>query len=548
MAPLDALSGRGLSFAPALQWALLCATLGTGCDAADYSDRTTLEVTSTTAPQTDAGAFETTRVFALSEVGRASIDYVLRAGETASSMQLAAQMQTSGDSDSAACEALGAVSIGQLSPSTEAIALAATADNDLLTFDRAFDVGAPAAAPDSELRFLRFRPSGSGVVSINLFVSPATAEPRLVVEGAEVLPSLIRGIDASCVAQGGVVYRYEVEASKVHLLSWSAATLRADRPRLLLQIACETNRSVPSTCAGHVALPTATVPLTLAAGASETGHISTGLLGIGDRIVLALRCKPAEGATACDGTSDVVVRFEPVECKSAADCSASQSCSSDGYCAGDTACSTGGLPSRGWLVAGGLLLALAARRRRLLRAAAATALLLLAPVRASASVPQGTEVFAEVGAGSRLFLGSFYDLAGAGGSLYERQGLQFGPWGGRVTLAADYTLTNQPAPPFQPSLQTLAISVGAQRRFELSGLDFEAGADITSLGVLANPLVAYTGPATNFVGLDTELRWLWMNSAQQHLAVGTQLSGFFDRSGFRPSVALTVGVGFRTTP
>ncbi len=548
MAPLDALSGRGLSFAPVLRWALLCATLGTGCDAADYSDLTTLEVTSTTAPQTDAGAFETTRVFALSEVGRASIDYVLRAGETASSLQLAAQMQTSGDSDSAACEALGAVSIGQLSPSSEATATAASADNDLLTFDRAFEVGAPAAAPDAELRFLRFRPSGSGVVSINLFVSPATAEPRLVVEGAELLPSLIRGTDASCVAQGGVVYRYEVEASKVHLLGWSAATLRADRPRLLLQIACETNRSVPSTCAGHVALPTATIPSTLAAGASETGHISTGLLGIGDRIVLALRCKPAEGATACDGTSDVVVRFEPVECKSAADCNASQSCSSDGYCAGETACSTGGLPSRGWLLAGGLLLALAARRRRLLRAAAATALLLLAPMRASASVPQGTEVFAEVGAGSRLFLGSFYDLAGAGGSLYERQGLQFGPWGGRVTLAADYTLTNQPAPPFQPSLQTLAISLGAQRRFMLSGLDFEAGADITSLGVLANPLVAYTGPATNFVGLDTELRWLWMNSSQQHLAVGTQLSGFFDRGGFRPSVALTVGVGFRTTP
>lgn len=548
MAPLDALSRRGLSFAPALRWALLCAALGAGCDAADYSDLTTLEVTSTTSAPTDDGGFESTRVFALSEVGRASVDYVLRAGETASSLQLAAQMQTSGESDSAACEALGAVSVGQLSPSTEAVATAATADSALLLFDRAFEVSAPSTAADAELRFVRFRPTGTGVVSINLFVSPATAEPRLIVDGAEVPPSLIRGTDGSCVAQGGVVYRYEVEASKAHLLGWSAATLRADRPRLLLQIACETNRSVPSTCAGHVALPTATVPITLASGEAESGHLSAGLLGIGDRIVVALRCRPAEGATACDGTGDLIVRFEPVECKSAADCSASQSCSSDGYCAGDTACSTGGLPSRGWLVAGGLALALAARRRRLLRAAAAAALLLLAPMRASASVPQGTEVFAEVGAGSRLFVGSFYDLAGAGGSLYERQGLQFGPWGGRVTLAADYTLTDQPAPPFQPSLQTLAISLGTQRRFMLSGLDFEAGADITRLGVLANPLVAYTGPATNFVGLNTELRWLWINSSQQHLAVGTQLSGFFDRSGFRPSVALTVGVGFRTTP
>jgi hypothetical protein len=269
---------------------------------------------------------------------------------------------------------------------------------------------------------------------------------------------------------------------------------------------------------------------------------------IGDRIVLALRCRPADGATTCDGTSDVVVRFEPVECKSAADCNASQTCSSDGYCAGETACSTGGLPSRGWLVAGALVLALAVRKRRILRAMGAAALLLVAPMEATAAVPQGTEVFVEVGAGPRLFVGSFYDLAGAGGSIYERQGLQFGPWGGRVTLAADYTLTNQPAPPFQPSLQTLAISLGAQRRFVLSGLDFEAGADITRLGVLANPLVAYTGPATNFVGLNTELRWLWINRSQQHLAVGTQLSGFFDRSGFRPSVALTIGVGFRTTP
>lgn len=548
MAPLDALSRRGLNFASALRWALLCATVGAGCDAADYSDLATLEVTSASAALTDDGAFETTRVFALSEVGRASIDYALRAGDAPSSLQLAAQMQTSGDSDAAACEALSAVSVAQLSPSSETTATAATADNDLLTFDRAFEVSAPSTAADAEFRFLRFRPSDSGVVSINLFVSPATAEPRLVVEGNDVLPSLIRGTDAACVAEGGVVYRYEVEAAKLHLLGWSAATLRADEPRLLLQIACETNRSVPSTCAGHVALPTATVPVTLAAGATQTGHISTGLLGIGDRIVLALRCRPADGAATCDGTSDVVVRFEPVECKSAADCEASQSCSSDGYCAGETACSTGGLPSRGWLVAGGLALALAVRRRRMLRAASAAALLLVVPLQATAAVPQGTEVFAEVGAGPRLFVGSFYDLAGAGGSLYERQGLQFGPWGGRVTLAADYTLTNQPAPPFQPSLQTLAISLGAQRRFMIAGLDFEAGADITRLGVLANPLVAYTGPATNFMGLGTELRWLWLNRSQQHLAVGTQLSGFFDRSSFRPSVALTVGVGFRTTP
>jgi len=548
VAPIDALSRRGRSFASALCWALLCAAVGAGCDAADYSDLATLKVSSTTGQLTADGAYETTRVFALSEVGRASIDYVLRADDAASSLQLAAQMQTSGDSDAAACEALSVVSVAQLSPSSEAAATAATADGDLLTFDRAFEVSAPTTASDAELRFVRFRPTGTGVVSINLFVSPATAEPRLVVEGNEVLPSLIRGTDAACVAQGGVVFRYEVEASKQHLLGWSAATLRADQPRILLQIACETNRSVPSTCAGHVALPTATTPATLAAGATQTGHISTGLLGIGDRIVLALRCRPADGATTCDGTSDVVVRFEPVECKSAADCEASQTCSSDGYCAGETACSTGGLPSRGWLVAGALVLALAVRKRRILRATGAAALLLVAPMEATAAVPQGTEVFVEVGTGPRLFVGSFYDLAGAGGSIYERQGLQFGPWGGRVTLAADYTLTNQPAPPFQPSLQTLAISLGAQRRFMIAGLDFEAGADITRLGVLANPLVAYTGPATNFVGLNTELRWLWINRSQQHLAVGTQLSGFFDRSGFRPSVALTIGVGFRTTP
>ena len=548
MAPLDALSRRGLSYASALLWALLCATVGAGCDAADYSDLATLEVTSTTGLLSPDGAYETTRVFALSEVGRASIDYVLRAGDAASSLQLAAQMQTSGDSDAAACEALSVAAVTQLTPSIEAIATAASADNDLLTFDRAFGVSAPATASDAEFRFLRFRPTGTGVVSINLFVSPATAQPQLIVDGEEVLPSLIRGTDAACVAQGGVVYRYEVEAAKLHLLGWSAATLRADQPRILLQIACETNRSVPSTCAGHVALPTATVPRTLAAGASETGHISTGLLGIGDRIVLALRCRPAAGTTTCDGTSDVVVRFEPVECKSAADCNASQSCSSDGYCVGETACSTGGLPSRGWLLAGALVLSLAARRRRTLGAAGAAVLLLAAPMNATAAVPQGTEVFAEIGAGSRLFVGSFYDLAGAGGSIYERQGLQFGPWGGRVTLAADYTLTNQPAPPFQPSLQTLAISLGAQRRFEFSGLDFEAGADITRLGVLANPLVAYTGPATNFVGFNTEFRWLWINRSQQHLALGTQLSGFFDRSGFRPAVALTVGLGFRATP
>lgn len=548
MAPLHALSRSRLSFVPALRWALLCAAVGAGCDTADYSDLATLEVTSTSSALAADGAFETTRVFALSEVGRASIDYVLRAGEATSSLQLAAQMQTSGDSDAAACEALGAITVAQLSPSTEAIATAATADNDLLTFDRAFEVGAPTTVPDADLRFLRFRPSGSGVVSINLFVSPATAEPRLLVEGDEVLPSLIRGTDAACVAEGGVVYRYEVEAAQLHLLGWSAATLRADQPRLLLQIACETNRSVPSTCAGHVALPTTTAPVTLAAGASETGHISTSLLGIGDRIVLALRCRPEAGAADCEGTSDVVVRFEPVECKSAADCDASQTCSSEGYCAGDTACSTAGLPSRGWLVAGGLFLTIVARRRRLFRAAAAAGLLLVAPLQAAAAVPQGTEVFVEVGAGPRLFLGTFYDLVGAGGSLYERQGLQFGPWGGRVTLAADYTLTNQPAPPFQPSLQTLAISLGLQRRFELAGLDFEAGADLTRLGVLANPLVAYTGPATNFMGLGTELRWLWINRSQQHLAVGTQFSGFFDRTGFRPSVALTVGLGFRTTP
>ena len=545
MATRIALNRFSRSLTVTLGW-LLCGAVGAGCDAADYSDVVTLDVQSGGEAAGTTGTYESLRVFALSEVGRASIDYELRAGPSGANLQLAAQMQTSGDSDSAACEALGAESVAQRTASSESVAAAATADNDLVTVDQAVDLQVPAAAPDEEIRYLRFRPAGSGIISINLFVSPATAEPRLTVDGDEVLPSLIRGTDPACVAQGGVVYRYEVEAAKLHLLGWSAATIRADKPRLVLQTACETDRSVPATCAGHVALPSTTQPLDLAPGEAATGHLSTAILGIGDRVVLALRCTPLEGESDCAASSRVVVRFEPVECKSSADCDPAQTCSSDGYCTGDTSCSAGGLPLRGWLLVAGTLL-LIARRRRLGRAAALLLLVLL-PSAAHAEVPRGTEVFAEAGAGGRLFVGEFYDLAGAGGALYERQGLQFGPWGGRVTLAVDYTLTDQPAPPFQPSLQTLGISFGLQRRFMVAGHDFEAGADITRLGILANPLVAYTGPATNFLGLGTELRWLLQNSAQQYLAVGTTASGFFDDSGFRPSLLLTVGAGFRTSP
>lgn len=544
--PYPLITGR-FRIGRALASALLVAGVGAGCDAADYSDVAEILVSSATDPETADGAFEATRVFALSEVGRVSIDYELGAGDAGASLELAAQMQTSGDSDSAACEAINAELLTPRSGSTQTVAAAATAENDLLTFDQGFSLSAPNGATDEEFRFLRFRPSGSGLVSINLFVSPATAEPLLTVDGSEVPPSLIRGTDPACVTEGGVVYRYEVEAGRLHLLGWTAAALRADKPRILLQTACETNRSVPATCAGHIALPTTSDSNNLAAGASTSGHLSTALLGIGDRVVLALRCRPVEGRSDCSGRGRVVVRFEPIECRSSADCDPSQTCSSDGYCTGDTSCATSGLPGHGWLATGVLAILLLRRRLRFAWATALLPVLLLAtPV--AAEVPRGTEVFAEAGAGSRLYLGTFYDLAGAGGSLYERQGLQFGPWGGRVTLSADYTLTNQPAPPFQPSLQTLGVSIGVQRRFMLRGLDFEVGADITRLGVLANPLVAYTGPATNFVGLDGELRWLWINSRQQYLAVGTTAAGFFDEGGFRPSLALTVGVGFRTTP
>lgn len=530
--------------APRILTLLLAASTALwGCDTADFSDLASIGVSSSEAQQSADGAFSTTRVFSLGEVGRAAIDYELRGGDEGGSLRLVAQMQTSGDSDSAACEAISAQSVAQLTPAVEANAGQTISDANLLGFEQAAEVQPPPTAPDAEFRYLRFRPAGSGIVSINLFVTPATAEPRLTVEGNEVLPSLIREADTNCVAQGGVVYRYEVESNRVHLLGWTAATLRADRPRLLLQTACETNRSVPATCAGHVAPPAATEPRSLREGASVTGHLSTGLLGIGDRVVVALRCTPDEGATACSGAARIVVRFEPVECKSSADCDPAQSCSSDGYCTGETSCSTASPPSRGWLAFGLVLILLALRRRAL-----GIALLLLLPMgRAAAEVPRGTEVFAEAGAGSRLHLGTFYDLAGAGGLLYERQGLQFGPWGGRVTLSGDYTLTNQPAPPFQPALQTLTIGIGAQRRFVFRGEDFEAGLDLTRVGILANPLVAYTGPATNFAGLSGELRWLWQSSSQ-YLAVGPSISGFFDRSGFRPSLAVSVGVGFRTTP
>lgn len=92
------------------------------------------------------------------------------------------------------------------------------------------------------------------------------------------------------------------------------------------------------------------------------------------------------------------------------------------------------------------------------------------------------------------------------------------------------------------------MSIGLQRRFVFAGSDFEAGADITRLGVLANPLVAYTGPSTNFIGVGGELRWLWLSSAQRYFALGASASGFFDDAGFRPSLALTAGVGLRTMP
>ena len=542
MATRFALRGRARCTVARLLAAL---PLLAACDTADFSDVESLRVSSSDSEALGDGTFSQTRVFSLGEVGRAAIDYGLAAGSAGGTFRLVAQMQTSGDSDSAACEALSAETVEELTPAVEAIADQTTTEANLLAFDQAAEVVPPTATPDDEYRYLRFRPTGSGLVSINLFVSPATAEPRLMVESDTVLPSLIRAADANCVAAGGAIYRYEVEANKVHLLGWPAATLRADRPRLVLETACETNRSVPATCAGHVAPQAATEARLLAAGASTTGHLSTGLLGIGDRVVVALRCTPAEGSAACDGSARIVVRFEPVECKSSADCDPAQTCSSDGYCTGDTSCSTAAPPSRGWLAALAVGVLLLVRRRRLLLLVTS---LLLPLGQAKAEVPRNTEVFAEAGAGGRLYLGEFYDLAGAGALLYERQGLQFGPWGGRVTLGGDYTLTDQPAPPFQPALQTLTIGIGAQRRLALAGEDFEAGLDLTRVGVLANPLVAFTGPASNFVGLSGEFRWLLLGTGRQYLAAGTSISGFFDRDGFRPSFALTVGVGFRTTP
>ncbi len=277
-------------------------------------------------------------------VGRLAVDYGLsNVGQSDATFMIEAQVQTSGASTDAACDALTRAS------SVEIELAPASADDPLVPDASAAlvllrDPGTTweTSVPAGNVGFveLRVRQAGTWAFSFDRDDVDLTV---LTGERTVVVPSLLAVGADGCDTLG---VRQEVP------LDEGTYRLRLETPqpatvRMHIDETCATRRTVPRTCPGAASdVVSRQPPPTLSAGSFSSGRLSTGELGIGDEVVVQLSCAmPAD----CAGELELFFVVEQLACRTDNDCTNVETCSTDGYCLRSAAsgCSAGG-PSGAW--------------------------------------------------------------------------------------------------------------------------------------------------------------------------------------------------------
>jgi MYXO-CTERM domain-containing protein len=507
------------------------ACLGSTCERRDHGEVIDLEVSG------GAGGGDTVRSFATDEVSRISLDYRVRAGGDGGRYRLDAQVQTTGSPDAATCETLS----GGIDRNVAALVgdagggLPDTSPPRLAAFGQRYRVSVEAGTP-GQRAWVRFEPTGSGVSSVEITVAGPDTDTVVRTRDTVVEPAFERSLDESC-GLTGTVRRYLIEAGTQHFVGFAADA--AGTFDVVLSGTCEESRTVPATCPGAASAVTRAGTFTLGAGADVAGHIASSQLGIGDLVVVGLRCERDGGD--CSGSAELVVGLEPLECRSTADCDSPLTCSSDGYCVGDAGCAAApGGSGRWWWLA---LLAAPLLRRRRLPASAALLLALLLPGTAGAAPRGRADLYAEAGVGGRGFIGELAKVTWPGIRVWTRQGIQAGWVGGALTLETDYVLTDQPAPPYGSGLQTVTVGIGPRLHWELDRFEVLAGLDLNRVGVVANPLVRQMGSDRSFYGFAGLAQGRYLFGGGLFVSGSVEAAAFRDARAWRPSWAAGIGIG-----
>lgn len=321
---------------------LLCIALApmvsaSTCDDVDLSGRYAMSL--------EAGEGSAMGAWRQPFVGRLAVDYGLtNVGETDATYMIEAQVQTSGASTDAACDAL------ERSSTVEIELAPVSQDNPLVPADGAAlallrDPGTTwaTAVPDGNVGFaeLRVRQAGTWAFSFDRADVDLTV---LTGERTVVVPSLLAVGADGCSVLG---VRQEVP------LDEGTYRLRIETPepaslRMHIDETCATRRTVPRTCPGATSdIVSRQPPPTLSAGAFSSGRLATGELGIGDEVVVQLSCaSPAD----CAGELELFFVVEQLACRTDNDCTNVETCSTDGYCLRSAAsgCAAGGGSAAWW--------------------------------------------------------------------------------------------------------------------------------------------------------------------------------------------------------
>jgi hypothetical protein len=309
--------------------ALVAAALLTvSCRPVELSDRIIVRL--------DGGASEVIDGFGQDSVGRLALDFGLtNEGVNTASYTLSAQAQTDGDPDAVACDnarrtdpILLEAAAGDGTGLDDATAPVPT----LRTLDRAHEIQSPAG-------------DVSGVVNLRIRDSGQYRVFRDSADGAVVLATLGFAVIAPDAAESGSTCDV-LDTVAVYTLTEGTYRLITTGPDALILVeeACASVRDVPGTCPGATGDVVERAIPDVPPGGAVPGRLNADQLGIGNQLVVRLRCEPV--SAPCAAELEMYLATEQLDCRLDADCRAREACSLEGYCLDRASGGCSAAPSR----------------------------------------------------------------------------------------------------------------------------------------------------------------------------------------------------------
>ncbi len=442
-------------------------------------------------------------------VSRIGVDMALdNVGNNAGEFTIQSQVQTSGNTEDAACQIFAGASVRTVQ------SVASSTD---LTEWSAANASLVRELGDG-VRILRPVGADAGLVEIRLrtssfyrFVasSPITGLRVATVDGVEILPSSYIDDTFAC-EQASVNALYTLSEGVYFLELTYGAEQSDDDPLLLLDRECSELRRVSRTCPG-ASSDVAFRRVTLGAGERFETRFSAADLGVGDIVVVNLSGMPGDEATL-----EFTVSTTELDCRISSDCTGRRTCSEHGYCevpvsSSGCSASTGGSRQPPGatlllllLIAGALLMS---RRHR--PAVALMIAVLLSLAAPAVAEERRVEVFFAAGGQSRAFSSDVGQFSSPGFGANVSQGVWFGRIGFHLTLSADAFLTTQPAPPLNRGTQAFTAAAGPRFGGHIRDFRLWGGVDLMNTTMITNTLVRYTGDRRSFTApaLTAGVRW-----------------------------------------